>query len=59
MEYGIQIKQRGGKWVAYCVRFTLDDIQKVWTTIPTLRRKARCVKIENGLRKVIAKYDPP
>lgn len=57
--YEIQIKQRGGKWVHWVQCGTQEAIRSHWAGVASLRRKARCVVIENGVRKVLAKYEPP
>lgn len=55
----IEIKQRGGKWVFWCFCATDLDRRITWDGIGALRRKARCVHLEDGKRTVMFKYEPP
>lgn len=58
MTYAIQIKQKGGKWVQWCERHDYLDAQRVWSSMPSLRRKARMIRIEDGKNTVLERYTP-
>jgi hypothetical protein len=55
----VEFKQRGGKWAPQWEAATWESIQPSWENAAIYRRKARCVHIRDGVRTVIAKYEPP
>lgn len=57
--YQIEIKQRGGKWVFWSMSDHRERIDQEWKRMPSVRRKARCVKVVGGIRTVLARYEPP
>lgn len=56
--YQIELKQRSGKWAPQCERDTREAAQESFVHMQHMKRKLRVVKIENGLRKVVAKWEP-
>lgn len=60
--YEVQIKQRGGKWRTNGLRehTTLEQLREAWGYVTKVIRvrKARAVRIENGVATVLARYEP-
>jgi hypothetical protein len=60
IHWQIQIKQLGGKWVAWCGASRSEAaIKEEWERMPGVRRRARLVKFVDGVQTIVARYTPP